>query len=74
MPTLSDLIVDAPAGERSLLELRATWRSLPDAHARVAARLRVFVLAIFNAAYDQAKCLAGTGGRAPIALGTRATR
>lgn len=44
MPTLSDLIVDAPAGERSLLELRATWDSLPDAHARVAVRLRVFVL------------------------------
>ena len=26
--------------------------------------------AIFNATYDQAKCLAGTGGQAPIALGT----
>ncbi len=44
MPTLPDLLAEAPAGERSLLELRATWESLPDAHARVAARLRVFVL------------------------------
>ena len=42
--TLPDLLADAPAHERSLLELRAQWPSLPDAHARVAARLRVFVL------------------------------
>lgn len=44
MPGLPDLLAEAPAEERSLLELRATWRSLPDAHARIAARLRVFVL------------------------------
>ena len=44
MPTLPDLLAEAPVGERSLLELRATWHSLPDAHARVAACLRVFVL------------------------------
>ncbi len=44
LPRLPDLLAEAPGGERSLLELRATWRSLPDAHARVAARMRVFVL------------------------------
>lgn len=38
------LLSDAPADERSLLELQVTWSSLPEAHARVAARLRVFVL------------------------------
>ena len=42
--TLLDLLANAPANERSLLELRAEWPSLPEAHARVAARLRVFVL------------------------------
>jgi tetratricopeptide (TPR) repeat protein len=42
--TLPDLLADAPANERSLLELRAEWPSLPEAHERVAARLRVFVL------------------------------
>lgn len=41
---LRALLADAPALERSLLELDATWRSLPEAHARVAARLRVFAL------------------------------
>src|SRR3954470_11306218 len=35
---------DAPTHERSLLELRAEWPRLPEAHGRVAARLRVFVL------------------------------
>src|SRR3954447_11533617 len=35
---------DAPTHERSLLELRAEWPDLPEAHARVATRLRVFVL------------------------------
>ena len=44
MPTLPDLLAETPVGERSLLELRATWESLPDAHARVASRMRVFVL------------------------------
>ncbi|MGH2942384.1 MAG: hypothetical protein ACRDLN_06400 [Solirubrobacteraceae bacterium] len=44
MPGLPDLLAEAPGDERSLLELRATWGSLPDAHARVAARMRVFVL------------------------------
>lgn len=44
MPTLSDLLAEAPVEERSLLELRAMWNSLPDAHARVARHLRVFVL------------------------------
>lgn len=39
-----DLLADAPAYERSLLELRPQWPSLPEAHARVADRLRVFVL------------------------------
>jgi tetratricopeptide (TPR) repeat protein len=42
--TLPDLLADAPANERSLLELLAQWPSLPEAHERVAARLRVFVL------------------------------
>jgi len=44
LPTLPDLLAETPVGERSLLELRATWESLPDAHARVASRMRVFVL------------------------------
>jgi hypothetical protein len=44
LATLPDLLADAPAHERSLLELRAQWPSLPEAHERVAARLRVFVL------------------------------
>lgn len=44
MPELAELLAGAPTHERSLLELRATWRGLPEAHARVAARLRVFVL------------------------------
>jgi SEC-C motif-containing protein len=37
-------LTDAPAHERSLLELRAHWPDLSDAHVRVAARLRIFVL------------------------------
>src|SRR5918912_3589277 len=44
LATLPDLLADAPAHERSLLELRPHWSSLPEAHERVAARLRVFVL------------------------------
>jgi hypothetical protein len=44
LPALGDLLSGAPRTERSLLELRATWRDLPEAHGRVAARLRVFVL------------------------------
>lgn len=44
LATLPDLLGDAPAHERSLLELRAEWPNLPETHARVAARLRVFVL------------------------------
>lgn len=43
-PDLHGLLADAPSLERSLLELRARWQSLPEAHARVAAKLRVFVL------------------------------
>ncbi len=39
-----ELLDDAPALDRSLLELRATWPDLSGAHARTAARLRVFVL------------------------------
>src|SRR4051812_13068387 len=38
------MLPDAPAYERSLIELRAVWRELGEAHERVAARLRVFVL------------------------------
>lgn len=34
----------APDDERALLELRLTWRGLDDARARIAARLRVFLL------------------------------
>ena len=44
LATLPDLLADAPTHERSLLELRAKWPSPPEASARVAARLRVFVL------------------------------
>lgn len=44
MPDLRELFAGAPTHERSLLELRATWRGLPEAHERVAARLRVLVL------------------------------
>jgi tetratricopeptide (TPR) repeat protein len=44
LPDLAELLAGAPTHERSLLELRATWRGLPEAHARVAARLRIFVL------------------------------
>jgi tetratricopeptide (TPR) repeat protein len=44
LPDLHELLAGAPADERSLLELGTTWRGLPEAHARVAARLRVFVL------------------------------
>jgi tetratricopeptide (TPR) repeat protein len=44
LPALGDLLSGAPRTERSLLELRATWRDLPEPHGRVAARLRVFVL------------------------------
>lgn len=43
-PDLRRLVSDAPVDERSLLELQAAWPSLTDAHARVADRLRVFVL------------------------------
>src|SRR3954447_17871008 len=38
------MLPEAPAYERSLIELRAVWRELGEAHERVAARLRVFVL------------------------------
>jgi len=37
LPGLRELLAGAPGDERSLLELRATGRSLPEAHARVAA-------------------------------------
>lgn len=43
-PCATDLLADAPPGERALRELAARWPALPDAHARVAARLRVFVV------------------------------
>lgn len=41
---LPSLLTSAPAGERSLLELAAVWPKLPEAHSRVAAKLRVFVI------------------------------
>jgi hypothetical protein len=45
LPELGDLLgAAAPQSERSLLELRAIWRDLPEPHERVAGRLRVFVL------------------------------
>ena len=43
-PDLRGPLSDAPADERALLELRGAWANLPEAHERVAARLRVFVL------------------------------
>lgn len=44
MPGLSELLSEAPGDQRSLLELGVRWPTLPEAHARVAATLRVFVL------------------------------
>lgn len=44
MPGLSELLPEAPRDQRSLLELGVRWPTLPEAHARVAATLRVFVL------------------------------
>jgi hypothetical protein len=41
---LRGLLSDAPAHERALLELPLAWSGLTEAHARLAARLRVFVL------------------------------
>lgn len=41
---LRDAIEGAPADERVLLELRLRWSGLDDARARIAARLRVFLL------------------------------
>ena len=41
---LCDAIGRAPADERALLELRLQWPALDDAQARIAARLRVFLL------------------------------
>jgi hypothetical protein len=44
LPGLSELLSEAPGDQRSLLELGVRWPTLPEAHARVAATLRVFVL------------------------------
>jgi len=45
IPTaLRDAIDGAPVDERALLELRLQWSGLDDARARIAARLRVFLL------------------------------
>ncbi len=43
-PQLRDAMQRAPADERALLELRLEWPALDDARARIAARLRVFLL------------------------------
>jgi len=39
-----DALLDAPESERSLLELRLAWPALREREARIAARLRVFLL------------------------------
>lgn len=41
---LREALDEAPADERALLELRLRWPALDDARARIAARLRVFLL------------------------------
>lgn len=41
---MDELLAQAPTFERSLVELRASWREVPEACERVAAKLRVFVL------------------------------
>ncbi len=43
-PELRDALAGAPDDERALLELRLQWSELDDAQARIAARLRVFLL------------------------------
>ena len=41
---LRDRLLAAPESERSLLELRLSWPALGEREARIAARLRVFLL------------------------------